>query len=79
MQSVVYPSSTNSVRSDYNNAVSLTVLDFTACSAVPSLENNAVFNTQASEGFMIKVPAALEATWKNTANWGAYAQYIVGV
>lgn len=52
--------------------------DFTHCSAVPTLANTNAFSGIRPTA-VIKVPAALEASWKTAANWSNYASYIVGV
>ena len=52
--------------------------DFTHCTAVPTLANTNAFQGIVSKA-VIKVPAALESSWKTAANWSTYASYIVGV
>ena len=52
--------------------------DFTHCTSVPTLYNTNCFGTIRSTA-KIKVPAALEASWKAASGWSTYASYIVGV
>lgn len=52
--------------------------DFTHNTQVPTLANTNAFVGIMSE-CKIKVPAALESSWKTAANWSNYASYIVGV
>lgn len=63
----------------YANAIAncsrLWLLDFSDTTAIPSFNGT----LDVSDGFQIRVPAALEATWKATAGWSNYASYIVGV
>lgn len=70
----------------FNGCAGLTkvTLDFTLYSSVPTLGNvNAVqvfgTTTASDSRFEIRVPAALEATWKTSSNWSTYASRIVGV
>lgn len=54
--------------------------DFTHCTSVPALANTNAF-TNIRPTAVIKVPAALEASWKATANWSnsSIVGHIVGV
>ena len=52
--------------------------DFTHCTTVPTLYSTNVFTGIRSTA-VIKVPAALESSWKTATNWSTYASYIVGV
>lgn len=52
--------------------------DFTHNTQVPTLANTNAFTGIVPEA-KIKVPAALESSWKTAANWSTYASYIVGV
>ena len=77
---------TNTFKNMFNGCPNLTkvTLDFTSYSSVPSLANATavqVFGTTTASDsrFEIRVPAALEATWKTASNWSTYATHIVGV
>lgn len=48
--------------------------DFSAATSVPSLDANAFANI--ADDCEIRVPIALYTTWKNSANWSAYADHI---
>lgn len=62
----------------FNNCVGMQYIDFTACTAVPTLANaNALSGIPAD--CKIRVPAALVDEWKAATNWATYADYIVGV
>jgi hypothetical protein len=52
--------------------------DFTNHETIPVLSNINSF-TGINKICKIKVPAALEVTWKAATNWDTYADYIVGV
>lgn len=76
----------NTFRNMFSGCPNLTkvTLDFTSYNSVPSLANATVVQvfgtTTASDSrFEIRVPAALEATWKTASNWSTYATHIVGV
>ena len=60
------------------NCYSAKVWDFSACTAVPTLEATDVFTGIPGWG-EIRVPAALLAEWKAATNWATYADHIVGV
>ena len=62
----------------FNNCYSCMEWDFTHCSAVPTLANTNAFSGIRPTA-KIKVPAALEASWKAASGWSTYASYIVGV
>ena len=56
----------------------LRFVDFTRCTAVPTLANvNAFDGTHAQ--LEIRVPASLVAAWKAATNWSSLADHIVGV
>lgn len=56
----------------------LRFVDFTHCTAVPTLANvNAFDETHAQ--LEIRVPASLVAEWKAATNWSSLADHIVGV
>ena len=60
----------------FANDVSLSVVDFSKATAVPSLSNvNAFSNTNST--FQIVVPDALYDQWIATDNWSSYASQIV--
>ena len=62
----------------FRDCVSLQYVDFSGCSAVPTLEDVDAFqNVPAS--CSIKVPSALLSAWKTADNWSTYANQIVGV
>ena len=65
----------NTAFTNANEAVSF---DFTACTAVPTLENANAFNGIPAD-CKIRVPAALLDEWKAATNWATYADKIVGV
>lgn len=76
----------NNFNSMFANCSSLTkvIFDFSALGSVISLASAnsiAVFGsaTASDSRFEIRVPAALEATWKTASNWSNYASHIVGV
>ena len=52
--------------------------DFTACTAVPTLQNASAFREIPAD-CEIRVPAALYDEWVAAANWSTYAANIVGV
>lgn len=62
----------------FNQCYSCLEWDFTHCTTVPTLYATNCFGGIRPTA-KIKVPAALEASWKTAANWSAYASYIVGV
>ena len=77
----------NNFISMFANCSNLTkvIFDFSALGSVITLANAnaiAVFGSSATVGdsrFEIRVPAALEASWKTASNWSTYATHIVGV
>lgn len=52
--------------------------DFSACTAVPTLQNTSCFQ-KINANAVIKVPAALESEWKAATNWATFASQIQGV
>lgn len=62
----------------FTNANEAALFDFTACTAVPTLENTNAFSGIPSD-CEIRVPAALLDEWKAATNWATYANQIVGV
>lgn len=56
----------------------LRFVDFTHCTAVPTLANVNAFN-QTHPQLEIRVPASLVAAWKAATNWSSLADHIVGV
>lgn len=54
----------------------LWLLDFSSATSIPQMSGNA--GTK-DDGFIIQVPASLEADWKSATGWSDWAQYIVGV
>lgn len=68
----------------FQNCPNLTkvTLDFTLFSSVPQLYNYGavnIFNNPLDTRFEIRVPAALEESWKTATNWSDWATFIVGV
>lgn len=62
----------------FNTCYNMIEYDFTNCTAVPTLSSTTAFNS-INALCVIKVPAALETSWKAATNWSTYANYIVGV
>lgn len=62
----------------FKNCFSAKYYDFTACLAVPTLENANAFNGIRA-GCEIRVPASLVDSWKAATNWSSLADHIVGV
>lgn len=62
----------------FTNANAAALFDFTACTAVPTLENTNAFSGIPAD-CEIRVPAALLDEWKAATNWATYANQIVGV
>ena len=62
----------------FTNANAAVSFDFTACTAVPTLENANAFSGIPAD-CEIRVPAALLDEWKAATNWATYANQIVGV
>lgn len=56
----------------------LRFVDFTHCTAVPTLANVNAFNATHPQ-LEIRVPASLAAAWKAATNWSSLADHIVGV
>lgn len=56
----------------------LRFVDFTHCTAVPTLANVNAFD-QTHPQLEIRVPASLADTWKAATNWSSLADHIVGV
>ena len=56
----------------------LRFVDFTHCTAVPTLANVNAFN-QTHPQLEIRVPASLVTAWKAATNWSSLADHIVGV
>ena len=56
----------------------LRFVDFTHCTAVPTLANVNAFD-QTHPQLEIRVPASLVSAWKAATNWSSLADHIVGV
>ena len=56
----------------------LRFVDFTHCTAVPTLANVNAFD-QTHAQLEIRVPASLADAWKAATNWSSLADHIVGV
>lgn len=56
----------------------LRFVDFTRCTAVPTLANVNAFDATHPQ-LEIRVPASLVAAWKAATNWSSLADHIVGV
>lgn len=57
---------------------SLRFVDFTHCTAVPTLANVNAFDSTHAQ-LEIRVPASLADAWKAATNWSSLADHIVGV
>ena len=76
---ITLPNSVISIgASAFYNCYGMVFYDFTACTAVPTLENANAFNGIPAD-CEIRVPAALLDEWKAATNWATYANKIVGV
>lgn len=62
----------------FSGCKSLKTVDFTHCTAVPTLKSASAFSDCASD-LQILVPAALVDEWKAATNWTVHADKIVGV
>ena len=62
----------------FQRCYSLRFVDFTHCTAVPTLANVNAFNSTHAQ-LEIRVPASLADTWKAATNWSSLADHIVGV
>lgn len=72
------------LQSMFQNCPNLTkvTLDFTRLQQVPTLGNAnsvSVFGNTSDTRLEIRVPAALEASWKTATNWSTWSSHIVGV
>ena len=73
------PSGVTSIgQSAFSGCAALAVLDCSACTSVPTLDNTNAF-TNCPSTMQIKVPAALYDSWKAATNWSTYASKIVAV
>ncbi len=76
---ITLPSGVTSIGSSaFSQCYGMAFYDFTACTAVPTLENANAFNGIPAD-CEIRVPAALLDEWKAATNWATYANQIVGV
>lgn len=64
--------------SAFASCQSMQYYDFSACTAVPTLDNANAFTGIPSD-CEIRVPASLADEWKAATNWATYADHIVGV
>ena len=79
LSSITIPNSITSIGGyAFDSCYSVAFYDFTACTAVPTLEQSSAFANLAPD-CQIRVPAALVDAWKVATNWSSYADYIVGV
>ena len=62
----------------FQRCYSLRFVDFTHCTAVPTLANVNAFD-QTNPQLEIRVPASLADAWKAATNWSSLADHIVGV
>ena len=62
----------------FQRCYSLRFVDFTHCTAVPTLANVNAFD-QTHAQLEIRVPASLADAWKAATNWSSLADHIVGV
>ena len=77
--SITIPDGVTSIGSDaFNSCYGMKYYDFTALTAVPTLDNANAFTGIAAD-CEIRVPASLLDEWRAAANWSTYADYIVGV
>ena len=75
----IFPNTVSSIGNyAFHNCSGVKYYDFTACSSVPTLSGTSVFYNMPAD-CEIRVPATLEAKWKNSTNWTTFADYIVGV
>lgn len=79
LSSITIPSKVTTIKTKaFYNCYSIAFYDFSAVTAVPTLENVDAFNNIPSD-CQIRVPSSLVDTWKAATNWSTYADYIVGV
>ena len=62
----------------FQRCYALRFVDFTRCTAVPTLANVNAFD-QTHAQLEIRVPASLTDAWKAATNWSSLADHIVGV
>lgn len=62
----------------FQRCYALRYVDFTHCTAVPTLANVNAFDSTPSQ-LEIRVPASLADAWKAATNWSSLADHIVGV
>ena len=62
----------------FQRCYALRYVDFTHCTAVPTLANVDAFDSTPSQ-LEIRVPARLVDTWKAATNWSSLADHIVGI
>jgi hypothetical protein len=78
LKEIIVPASVYSIEQQgFYGCISVTYIDFTKLSAVPTLDNANAF-TSIPADCEIRVPKALEEEWKAATNWSTYADYIVG-
>ena len=76
---ITIPSGVTSIGNDaFRRCYSMAFYDFTACTAVPTLNATSAFTDNPAD-CEIRVPAALLDEWKAATNWATYANQIVGV
>lgn len=78
LKKVEFPSSVTNIEDQAFILPYATVFDFSQHTFVPTI-GNIVFAAIGDCNGVIRVPKALENEWKNTENWFAYADHIVGV
>lgn len=80
LTSVSIPPSVTSIGEEtFDYCYSLSVVDCSGATSIPAAGSRIFGITDSRKtGFVIKVPASLEADWKAAANWSTYANYIVG-
>jgi hypothetical protein len=77
LERVEMPSTVTAVQKQaFFNCYALTCIDFSKCTAVPSLEATTAFSGVPSD-FEIRVPSALYDEWIAATNWSTYADNII--
>lgn len=79
LSSLTFPNNVTTIAAAaFTYCTGMKFYDFTACTAVPTLQNVSAFRDIPAD-CEIRVPAALYDEWVAAANWSTYAANIVGV
>ena len=79
LASITIPDGVTSIgKYAFNSCYGIRYYDFSACTDIPALSNNEVFNNIPSDCQML-IPSALYNRWKSATNWTTYASYMVAV